>query len=302
MEKIKKSIVQTLICLGLLCVIWSGYWLIKHYILDRTLEVRSDDFSYMYQVDSVATEGDDFVIRGFAFKLKEVSEKGTFEIVLQDVETGETYFPRMKYEDRKDVNDYFLCEYDYTNSGFVATIKEDKLNLEGGNYEILLKVVGRKLTYQTGTYISKKQLMYTNPLTYNPLDVAGTNLERIVENGVLRIYSPNYGIYAYQYMGDLYWITDLNYTFVDDDSLLEYQIKSTQEEKLPEEQVKNGYLFDNRRFWFMANEMTDWNIGKYRVARKAIPKEYAVTSIWTGNRIDTWIWQQTFRPYYTFEG
>ena len=301
MEKSKSPIVQTLICVVLLCMIWGGYWLIKHYVMDRMLEVRSDDFSCIYQVDSIASEGEDFVIRGFAFKLKEASEKGTFEVVLQDIETGETYFPKMKYEDRKDVNDYFLCEYDYTKSGFTASINEKRLDLQERNYEVLLKVSGRKLTYHMETYISKGKLMYTNPLTYEPLDVAGTDLEEIVEQGVMRVYHPNYGIYAYQYMDDLYWITDLNYIFVDDDTLLEYQIKSTQEEKLPEEQVKEGYLFDNRRFWFRAKEMTEWNVGKYRVARNAIPKEYAVTNIWTANRIDTWIWQQTFRPYYIFE-
>lgn len=300
MEKRKSLIVQTLICVGLLCVIWGGYWLIKHYILDRTLEVRSDDFSCMYQVDSVATEGDDFVIRGFAFKLKEVSEKGTFEIVLQDIETGETYFPRMKYEDRKDVNEYFLCEYDYTKSGFVATIKEDKLNLEEGNYEVLLKVAGRKLTYQTELYISKGQLMYTNPLEYKPLDVAGTDLEKIVEQGVLRVYRPDYGMYVYQYEGELYWIAEEEYEYVSGD-VLEYLTYTTQTENLPKYRLENNWLYDNIGFVFCEREITEMNAGRYRVSKKQLPTEYSVERIVTGNNIDGWIWRQEFRPYYQFD-
>lgn len=36
----------------------------------------------------------------------------------------------MEYVIREDVNSYFLCEYDYTKSGFVASLNERLLDFE----------------------------------------------------------------------------------------------------------------------------------------------------------------------------
>lgn len=299
--EMKKTILQTVLCIVLLCMIWGGYWLIKEKFLDRRIEATKDDFSWIYQVDSVVTEDKELVMRGFAFELKEISEKGAFEIVLQDIETGENYFLKMTYEERKDVNDYFLCEYDYTNSGFVATIKEDKLNLTEGHYEVLLKVAGKKTTYQTGTYLSEGKLMYTNPLTYRPLEVAGTDLEEIVEQGVLRVYRPDYGMYVYQYEGELYWIAEEEYEYDEGDTEVQYQLNTTQTDKLPEQRLENQWYWDNISFWFSNCELESENFGKYRVAKKVLPLEYSISKIWTGNYIDGWIWSQEFRPYYQFD-
>lgn len=300
MKAIKKRIVQVTICIALLAVVWGGYAIVMR-ILNHQIEPCEDDFSWVYQVDSVAVEGEEFVLTGFAFKLGKNAEKRAFDIVLQDIETGKNYFPKMQYAKREDVNDYFLCEYDYLNSGFTARIKADKLDLQNGNYEVILQIDGRRKAYQTGTYVAKGRLMYVNPKEYVPLEVAGTDLEEIVEKGVLRVYCPDVGMYVYQYGGELFWITDSKYTFVDDDSLLEYQITTTQVEKLPQERVENNWLFDNCRFMFKSNELTTSNFGKYRVSKKFLPKEYSVTFVWTGNRIDTWIWEQKFRPFYEFE-
>lgn len=297
----RKRVIQFVICIGLLVMIWGAYYLVKHYELNRILDAKEDDFSWVYQVDSVKTENEDFVLEGFAFKLKEDSEKGAFEVVLQDIETGENYFPKMEYSERKDVNDYFFCEYDYTESGFEARIREKKLDLKEKNYEVLLRVSGERLTYRTGTYISKGQLMYTNPLEYEPLVAAGTDLEKIVENGVLRVYRPDCGIYVYQYEGELYWIAEEEYGFVEGDTTMQYQLGTTQVEKLPQHRLGNGWSSDNIGFFFSKHELTEWNTGKYRVTKKSLPTEYSIAKIWTGNFIDGWIWIQNFRPYYRFQ-
>jgi len=283
---------------GLLCVIWGGYYLVKHYGIDRILEVKEDDFSWVYQVDSVELEGKELVLRGFAFELNRGSEEGAFEIVLQDIESGEMYFPKMEYMEREDVNEYFLCEYDYVESGFEATIKAKRLNLEEKKYEVLLKITDERLAYQTGTYISNGKLMYTNPMEFEPLDVAGTDLEEVVEQGVLRVYRPDYGMYVYQYEGELYWIAESNYGFAEGDTLVQCNVDTTQISRLPEKRLDNQLSWDNIGFWFCKRELLGDNFGKYRVAKRALPTEYSIEKIWTGNYIDEWIWKQYFRPYY----
>lgn len=301
MEKKKRTTGQVVVCVGLLVLIWGGYFLVKEYIIGRRLEVKADDFSWVYQVDAAETRDGEFVLKGFAFELDKNAVGDNYEIVLQELETGKNYFLAMDYLERKDVNDYFLCEYDYLQSGFEARIKEKKLNLQERDYEVLLRMAGEKKAYRTGTYLTEGQLVYTNPTEFVPLEVAGTELEEVVENGVLRVYRPDYGMYVYQYDGELYWIAEPGYGFVDEDTYVQYQLYTTQIANLPEVRLKNEWYWDNIGFQFTTNELKGQNFGIYRVAKKALPVEYAITRIWTGNHIDEWIWRQNFRPWYVFE-
>lgn len=290
-----------MICVGLVCLIWGGYFLAKHYGTDRILDVREDDFSWVYQVDSAETEDGEFVLRGFAFELDKDATEGAFEIVLQDIESGKRYFPKMRYMERADVNKYFLCEYDYLQTGFEAAIKAKKLDLDEKSYEVLLRRADERQTYQTGTYISKGSLMYANPSEFEPLDVEGTDLEMVVKDGVLRVYRPDYGMYVYQYDGELYWIADSMYDFVDGDAIMQYQLDTTQINRLPSDRQNNNWTWDNISFKFSEYELLGGNTGEYRVAKAMIPIEYSVEKIWTGNYKEKWIWQQNFRPYYQFK-
>lgn len=305
MESKKKTIIQTIVCVVLVCMIWGGYVCgIKKIEEAKYQEIvlLEDDFSWVYQVDSVMTEKNKFVLQGFAFKLGMDAESGAFEILLRDIESGEGFIPKMEYVEREDVNDYFLCGFDYKRSGFEATISAKKLNLKEKNYEILLKKGTEKVAFQTGIFISDGKLVYTNPLEYEPLDVMDTELEDIVEDGILRVYRPDCGIYVYQYEGALFWIADSNYEFVEGDTWVEYQLATTQVEKLPAERLENKWYWDNIGFMFTSKEISSLNLGGYRVARCELPIEYSIERIWTGNYVDKWTWQQSFRPYYSFSG
>ena len=295
MEEKKRHL---LIFFALLLVIWGGYFIVKHFAIDRNLILQEDDFSWVMQVDSVSYKNGEVVLTGFSFKLEEDAKVDTYNIVLQDIESGKLLFSKIENLSRTDVNDYFLCEYDYTGSGFIARVKMDDLDLHNKNYEVILQERGKRKAYRTGTFISKGQLMYVNPNEYLPLEVEGTDLEEIVEKGVLRVYCQEAGLYIYQYQEDIYWITDKNYTFIDDNTLVEYQVVTTQKEKLPPERVK--YSFENCPFRFTSSEWVSGNVGSYRVARKELPNEYAISKIVTGSPSEPWVWRRTFRPYYSF--
>ena len=59
-----------------------------------------------------------------------------------------------------DVNEFFKCEYDYTNCGFLARIKKENIDLKNGQYQIIFK--GNKNNYdndiQSNSYIDKGKL------------------------------------------------------------------------------------------------------------------------------------------------
>lgn len=291
---------KLVICVGLLVLIWGGYIFAKQYGTDRILNIREDDFSWVYQVDSVEIKDGKLLLKGFAFQLGVNAVENNYEIVLRELETGKRYFLKMSYLERKDVNDYFLCEYDYLQSGFVAEIKEKRLDLDEKNYEVLLRVAGEQTAYQTDTYLSEGKLMYANPTEFVPLEVAGTDLDEVVGNGVVRVYRPDCGMYVYQYDGALYWIAEPGYGFVDGDTTIQCQLSTTQAKKIPHHRIENKLNWDNIGFLFSANELTELDTGKYRVTKKRLPSEYSIVKIWTGNYMDEWIWLHYFRPYYQF--
>ena len=294
MEKSKKTIIQFLI--------WGGYFFATHYGTDRILEIIEDDFSWVFQVDSVEVkDGEVVLLSGFAFELDADATEGAFEIILQDIESGKNYFPKMEYVERKDVNEYFGCEYDYFQSGFNATIKVKKVDLENKSYEVLLRMADERTVYQTGTYISNGELMYVNPGRFVALEVAGTDLEKIIRNGVLKVYRPEYGMYVYQYDGMLYWIAEEGYKFEENGlTCMEYQLSTTQPFRLPADRFENGWLWDNRRFYFEKEELKNNMLGEYRVAVTELPREYSITDIQVGYYVNGqgWIWNQKFHPWY----
>lgn len=302
-EKTKSSeinaIIKFIICSVLLVIIWGGYIIVSQR-LEHEIKYYADDFSWMFQVDSVEESKKELVFNGFAFRLNTDAKEDMYELVLRDIDTDKAFFLKMDYVMREDVNEYFHCQYDYRMSGFVSRIKTKRLDLEKKNYEVLLRVKGEKTAYMTGVYLSKGELLYANPKEYSSLDVVGTDLEKIVEEGVLRVYRPEHKMYVYQYDGDLYWIAEQEYSFKDNDTLVQIQMDTTQTEKLPMTRLEKNLLWDDKAFMFTTHELKNINTGKYRVAKMKLPTEYALTRMWTGNYDGKWIWQSFFRPWYEF--
>ena len=304
MEKFKRALLHLSICIGSLCVLWTGYIFATEKIKEiaaTPIGVTTDDYSWVYQLDGLESHAKKIVLYGFAFQVDKNSLEGQYKIVLRDMESGKDIFPEMRYVERADVNEYFLCEYDYLKSGFEAEFKTKKLDLQNGNYQLLLYLEEKEYAFGTKIYISKGNIMYTNPVDYLPLEVEGTDLEEVVENGILRVYRPDERIYIYQYNKELYWIAEQEYFDGNEDTLIECQLDTTQVERLPKHRLENEWFWDNIAFWFSEYELTGIDTGKYRVAKKKLPMEYSIVRMWTGKYDRDWKWISMFRPYYEFE-
>jgi len=261
--------------------------------------IFDNDFSWIFHVESTECLNEELAIIGWAYAYGRDSSTKSFDVVLHNLETNEYVLPKVEYLDRKDVNAYYSCEHDYTHSGFVARIPLNEFEEEEQVYEILIRPNGSKAAYRSDSYLFKNELYSTNPQKYVALDTEGTRLDEIVKNGILHLYRPDIGIYVYRYLGNLYWIADENFMFEDDGSTyIEYQLWTTQNDKLPQHRLEHGWLFDNIGFMFETNEVHELNTEKYRVARAAIPTEYAICKIETGRYINQqWVWVKHFLPY-----
>ena len=277
-------------------------YFVQDYIYKIKLEIVEDDYTHVFQIDTARQHDGELVLTGFVFELEKDSVENDFEIILYDYNNDKEYYMNVKDVVREDVNEYFLCEYDYSKSGFVVGHKLNKLNLENNNYEVLIRPKDMREAYKTGTYISKGEMMYAKPEDFAALDVEGTGLEDIVNNGVLRGYRPDVGMCVYQYEGSLYWIADDSYELEEDGrTYIQYHLYTTQIDKLPQHRLENEWYWDNIGFNFELNEVTDIDTGKYRVTQSEIPEEYSVERIITGYYVEDWKWKQSFRPWYGFE-
>jgi len=169
-KKIENNVLlQVVVFVVSMAVIVGGYVAIQRQI-GKMFEIVEDDFSWVYQVDSIDENANELVLTGWAIELGTEAIKGNCEIILYDAEREKSYYPKMSYEVREDVNQYFKCEYDYSMSGFVAGISKKKLDLENTVYEILIRPNKGRKVYSVG-YYANGEVVFVHPDEFVPLNI-----------------------------------------------------------------------------------------------------------------------------------
>ena len=257
-------------------------------------EVDNTSRAYCFQIDEVEIDGGQITLTGVAFRYER--QAAPAKVILRSTATGERIILDLQQTKRPDVNQYFLCEYNYESSGFVAM---GAIN-PAEEYEVLVRWPWM-VTISTGVFVTGEDVHYVAEKEFTAPESEGTDLDPIVKDGVVRIFQPENHCWVYQYEGALYWIADEDFYFEDDGrTYIQYQLYTTQEENLPAHRLENNWLWDNIGDYFETNEL-EGDFGAYRVMRREIPTAYSVTSIVTGYYRDgQWIWQHYFRPYYEF--
>ncbi len=278
----------------------------------------SDGSQYCYGIDKFEKEENFITLKGWFLELKSVqniaqsvSADGAelmFALVpIEEANEGggaeRAVFMNVKTmkENRPDVNQYFSCEYDYSKCGFDAEVDSDKLD-HNASYRLVVKPdASKKEAILMNVFIHENQLYYTDPTQSTKLDTDGTELDKIVKEGVRLISRPDYGCYVYQHEDKFYWITDEDYDFCEDGKTrIQYLIETTQLDNLPKERIEKKLFWSDIGDLFERHEITEEiNCGKYRVSVRDIPKEYAITYIITGCFGGNHSWKSAFRHNYS---
>lgn len=252
-------------------------------------EADATSKNYCFQIEDAAAEGSRLQLSGFAFRYGQPTDR--YSLFLRSTETGR----KTKLETecglpRKDVNDYFSCEYDYTNVGFLAG---GEMNADE-EYELVIQWPWSP-SFSTGVFVTGTDIHYFPEESWTEPAIQAD----FVTDGIPRVYRPDYHCWVYQYQGALYWVVDEDFNFEEDGkTYIQYQMWTTQIEKLPEKRLANENFWDNIGGYFEKYEI-DGEFGSYRVMRREIPTAYSVTSIVTGYyKNGNWIWRNYFRPYY----
>lgn len=252
------------------------------------IEADSISRAYCFQVDSVIYTGHEMEMRGFAFRYEHPSSE--YSLLLRS-EDGRRVELEKEIVPRSDVNNYFLCDYDYTSSGFAA-----RAEVSEGEYEVLIKWPW-SIPLSTGVFINSDGVYYASEKDFKAPEI----VVDFIQKGVVRVYRPDFHCWVYQYEGSLYWIVDQDFNFEEDKTTyIQYQLWTSQTENLPQKRLDNNWLWDNIGGNFEEYELQG-DFGEYRVMRRKLPTEYPVTAIVTGYHKDgKWIWRHYFRPIYEF--
>ncbi len=280
-----------------------------------------DSLFYTYEVESARVEGTELVIKGWFFEVgkfrndnHERTDNKRLGVMLYDIDSEKSekedgLYEGIKlevtHEKRYDVNEYFECEYDYSDCGFVAKVDSSRVDMVNGNYQIIFKQDESNYPgIMSNSFLCQGKLEFVSPKVKTEVDVNGTDLDPIINEGICLLNNPDKHIWVYQYKWTLYWITENGYEFGENDkTYIQYQLDTTQFERLPKERIDNKQYWSNIGFHFEKNEITEQiNCGKYRVSICGIPEDYSVTRILTGyNKSGEWKWMDYIRPRYIFD-
>lgn len=240
---------------------------------------------FWFEVDGVEITDDTVTLNGTAVRYDHEEEQP--EIILRSTDTGKRV--KLSTVASRETSDYLGLDVNsFSASGKITNTSE---------FEVMIRWPWT-MTLSTGAFISGSDIHY-----YQLEDLVEPNvsnapeLRDIVENGILRVYRPDFHCWVYQKDWSLYWIVDQDFDFEDDGSTyIQYQLWTTQMDKLPEKRLENNWLWDNIGGYFEDYEL-EGNFGPYRVMKRDIPTAYPVTAIETGYyKKGAWIWKDYFRP------
>lgn len=228
-------------------------------------------------------------LTGFFF-LYNLDTPQKYEIILRSTEERRSLKPQVEYGiKREDVNDYFLCEYDYCACGFKLADLPDT-----GEYEFIVRCKPLVVAH-TGVYVNSGRICYTKKDSFTPPELDTD----FINNGFLRVYRPDQHCWVYQYGGALYWVVDNQFRFDPSGSTyIQYHLWTTQVDKLPRHRLDHAWYWDNIGGNFEDYEL-EGEFGDYRVMKRELPTKYAIKGILTGYHANNrWIWKTYFRPIY----
>ena len=119
----------------------------------------------IHYIEKAQVTDKELTISGWCFYAGVDSSRNKIQVFLKNVE-DETDIVWLDVESviRTDVDEYFNCEFDYSKTGFDATIKSKKVLLDEKNYEIFIKLtyfVDKVVQAGESEYIEEKEYIKT---------------------------------------------------------------------------------------------------------------------------------------------
>lgn len=231
---------------------------------------------FYFGINRMDIEEKNILIKGYCFSYANPSMDYT--LLLNDGKNTIEFLTTDTRLSSENVDEYFKCGENYSSTGFTA---KTSINMDE-TYEIFVEWENG-IIMSTRTYIKNDEVMFS--LSNSP-DFQGK----------LLLAHPEFDFYVFQKDNDLYWLCGDKFPFEKNKSqFIELMYWTTQEYNLPKNRLENGCTWDSQGFDFTDYEIESFE--EYRVAKRALPTDYSVTTILTGcYKYGKWIWRDYFRP------
>jgi len=258
------------------------------------------DYKILCNIEKIETDNEVVKFKGWALRM--ASQNVSTKLVLQSLDGTDIEVIDTKSEERRDIEEYYVPNWDFGQCGFVTEIKQKKL-VDDLSYEIFLmleykeKQEDDKETIEmtnkvsTGQFYCNGRLYNYNPQEFFEPSITDTELSHIIDEGVVKAFDPNEQIWVYQYGNTLYFIVNSRY-----DSLKESSIRipvmphTSRTELLPENRQQYGV--DHLGAYCEDDKYRREGVLPYQVTEVELLVDYPVTYISTGlydDEVSEWI-------------
>lgn len=282
-------LVQFVICVGLLCVIWGGYFPVLNQINRKNAEekiqscVLTSDYRIATCVESVKLEDGELLLTGWGLRVN--SKNSIIDVVLKSTDEGAEEVLLTESIIREDVNKYFDPKWEFGESGFKARISEKKLG-KNKCYEILLVLAyngneskEERKKVETNRYIYNNELYCYNPTEFVEPQVKNFDVTKAIKNGKLCVYDLKKQIWVYEYDGELFWIIkSSNIQGLSARPEIPMFVYTTQREMILDDKGEADYF----GYYFNEEDLNAVDESDFLIHKMRIPDDHPVISIQTG--------------------
>lgn len=291
-----------LFCVLSVVLIWGIYMVMVKWIRwevekeNAIIAWTEFDSNILAGIDEVQENNGKFSISGWALRID--SKIKDIKVVLQDT-TGKGWqvieTTAAENNNLKQYIRYLELEGNYSNGGFLAEVKENKLK-KRNCYELFLYISYEEETangdgsakqtekvkkVKTEQYLYDGEIYNYNPKVFAEPEFREETMQQVVKEGKVCAYSPEGRAWVYLYEESLYWILDKTVEVNCKEPKKVYlHLYSTDIKRLPEN--RQIYLFDNLDFYFKDFQLPLEEEALYCAAKAELNVKYPVSYVRTG--------------------
>lgn len=291
---------------GALLIIIILFFAMNSYIKDHrkwVFDTRdTNSLEYAFQVENAVAENDTVLISGWCFKLNEDKNKTDLYVLLRNTHDDSIIRLDTVCLNRRDVNEYFCCDYDYSMSGFEAYAKQSLLSLESNEYEVFLQYGSmNNVLIQTDTYLGSKGIKRFKDSDCQILDNENVLLKEIINEGTLCFGDEEHDAKVIQMDNRVYWLLGPKFKYSENkSSKIICQIWSTQSKQPNTGNLIKDLFALNLDYIPESNYCEDLSTDAIKVYSIDLPTDISILRVLTGyhNKTEGWMWSRSFRPDY----
>ena len=260
---------------------------------------ESTYYSVLCEVENVELKDDKVEFSGWAF-YPNARNKG-IAVVLCETESGKEHVLLAELEEKEHIEDYFMLNGCSGDVGFRANVKKTEL-MQEKCYEILIaltyesesdgKVSERERKIIINQFYYDGEIHSYNPKTFTKPEIQDEGLARVVEEGDVRGFDSESGVWIYQYEKKLYYIIDSSVNRVSKEAnvCIPVMPRTLRRDLLSDKRRQYGY--DHLGAFYADESYNVEGVSPYQVVVVELPLEYPITYVETGlydSNKKTWI-------------